>query len=179
LITFFLATTFDMSLRSLFFFCICLQAGLLSSQTFITNVMIADVESHRHVANQTVTITNGIISKIAPAEKVKIPAGATVIDGTGKFLIPGLVDAHIHFSQSGGLYTRPDAMDLRSVWPFQKEINWVHAHMEETLRRYVQNGITCVIDVGTSNNFLKRRNEFASFTQCAIHLYVRAIADDI
>ncbi len=151
-----------MSLRSLFFFCICLQAGLLSSQTFITNVMIADVESHRHVANQTVTITNGIISKIAPAEKVKIPAGATVIDGTGKYLIPGLVDAHIHFSQSGGLYTRPDAIDLRSVWPFQKEIDWVQAHMDETLRRYVQNGITAVIDVGTTNNFLKHRADFAT-----------------
>jgi imidazolonepropionase-like amidohydrolase len=140
-----------------------LPAGRTTQRTDVYHQCNDPAPEDRYYLNfQTVVIEDDIISKIAPVDKIKIPAGATVIDGTGKFLIPGLVDAHIHFSQSGGLYTRPDAIDLRSVWPFQKEIDWVHAHMDETLRRYVQNGITAVIDVGTTNNFLKRRADFAT-----------------
>ena len=45
--------------------------------------------------------------------KIKVPAGVTVIDGSGKYLLPGLTDAHVHFFQSGGLYARPDGIDLR------------------------------------------------------------------
>ncbi len=34
--------------------------------------------------------------------------------------MPGMTDAHIHFFQSGGLYTRPDVIDLRSKVPYEK-----------------------------------------------------------
>ena len=62
--------------------------------------------------------------------------------------MPGLTDAHVHFFQSGGLYTRPDAIDFRKYKPYDKEIDWVHNNMEDFLRRYIQCGITSVIDVG-------------------------------
>lgn len=129
------------------------------AQTYITNVTVADVEKQKLVPNQTVVITNGLISKIQ-SSKIKIPENLTVIDGTGKYLFPGLTDAHIHFFQNGGLYTRPDAIDLRKVMPFDKEIELSHQTMEDKLRRYLQNGITNVIDVGSTNNFLKQRDTF-------------------
>lgn len=135
-------------------------ANVLCAQTYITNVSVADVEQHRWLPDQTVTITNDLISDVRPADQVKVPANATIVDGEGKFLLPGLVDAHIHFSQTGGLYTRPDAIDLRKYKPYQEEIDWAHGHMEEVLRRYLQNGITTVIDVGTTVNFLKQRASF-------------------
>jgi len=133
---------------------------VLFSQTYITNVSIADVENHKMIANQTVVITNDVISEINKSKKIKIPENATVIDGTGKYLLPGLTDAHIHFFQNGGLYTRPDAIDLRKARPHQKELDYAHSEMENVMYRYLQNGITNVIDVGANYHFLEQRAQF-------------------
>src|SRR5690606_29124792 len=130
------------------------------TQTYITNVSILDVENQKLIANQTVTITNDVISNIQSSKKVKIPENASVIDGTGKFLIPGLTDAHIHFFQSGGLYTRPDAIDLRKYKPYEEEIQFSKDDMEQKLLRYLKQGITTVMDVGANFHFLKQREDF-------------------
>lgn len=130
------------------------------AQTFITNVTLADVEKQKLIPNQTVVITNDLISKIESSSKIKIPANAVVIDGKGKYLFPGLTDAHIHFFQNGGLYSRPDAIDLRTKMPYNEEIELSHKTMEDKLRRYLQNGITNVIDVGANIRFLSRRAFF-------------------
>jgi len=132
----------------------------LFSQTYVTNVTIVDVEKQKLVSNQTVVITDDIITNIQPSWKIKVPPNSTIIDGANKFLAPGLTDAHIHFFQSGGLYTRPDVIDLRKHMPYQKEIDLAYENMEETLRRYLQNGITNVIDVGATYNFLKQKEKF-------------------
>lgn len=134
------------------------------SQTYITNVTIIDVVKQKLIAGQTVMIKDDIIANIQLSNKIKIPANAVVIDGTGKFLMPGLTDAHVHFFQSGGLYTRPDAIDLRKYHSYEKEIDWVHNNMEDFLRRYIQNGITSVIDVGCNYNFLQQRDSFENKT---------------
>jgi imidazolonepropionase-like amidohydrolase len=130
-------------------------------QTYITNVTVADVEKQLLISNQTVIITSENITKIQSA-KLKPPANATVIDGTGKFLFPGLTDAHIHFFQNGGLYTRPDAINFTSKVPYAKEMKLAHQTMEDKLRRYLQNGITNVIDVGASYSYLKQRSAFTN-----------------
>ncbi len=129
-------------------------------QTYITNVTIVDVVNQKMIPAQTVIINKGIISNIQPSKEIKIPAGAAVIDGHGKYLLPGMTDAHVHFFQSGGLYTRPDAIDLRKGHPYEKEIDWVHNNMEDLLRRYVKAGITSVMDVGSNFHFLEQRDSF-------------------
>jgi Tol biopolymer transport system component len=45
----------------------------------------------------TIVITNDRITAIGPAASVQIPRGATVIDLTGKTIVPGLIDMHAHF----------------------------------------------------------------------------------
>jgi imidazolonepropionase-like amidohydrolase len=132
------------------------------SQTFVANVTIVDVVNKQLLPRQTVVVTNDIISAIKPIAKIKIPADAKIVDGMGKYLIPGLTDAHVHFFQSGGLYTRPDGLDLRKYRSYEKEIDWVHSNMEDFLRRYMQMGITSVIDVGATYSFLKHRDSFAN-----------------
>lgn len=134
------------------------------TQTYITNVTIGDVEKHKLIANQTVEITGDLITNIKKSKAFQIPEQATVIDGTGKFLFPGLVDAHIHFFQNGGLYTRPDAIDLRKFKSYDSEISLAKRDMENKLKRYLKNGITTVIDVGANYNFLQQRNAFTSNT---------------
>ncbi|MEP6603435.1 MAG: amidohydrolase family protein [Spartobacteria bacterium] len=82
---------------------------------------------------------------------VSIGSGAAEgkrIDCTGKFILPGYIDTHVHFFQSGGLFTRPDAVDLTSIRPYADEVAWVKSHVEDVFARYLRCGITSVIDVG-------------------------------
>lgn len=51
---------------------------------------------------QTVLVDAGRITTIGPVARTAVPSGATVIVGQGKFLIPGLGDAHAHLSTPGG-----------------------------------------------------------------------------
>ena len=130
------------------------------SKTYIQNVTLVDVEKQKLVTVAGIEISGGKISAIFRKPVNPMPANTRVIDGTGKYLLPGMTDAHIHFFQSGGLYTRPDAIDLRKHMPYAKEIEWTHTNMDDVLRRYMQNGITSVIDVGATNNFLQLRDSF-------------------
>jgi len=141
-------------------FALLISTFSLLGQSYITDVTIVDVEKHKLIPHQTVVITNDLISNIEKRKKIRIPENAVIIDGTNKFLIPGLVDAHIHFFQNGGLYTRPDAIDLRKFKSYDEEINYAKTDMETKLRRYLQNGITTVIDVGSNYHFLNQRKDF-------------------
>jgi imidazolonepropionase-like amidohydrolase len=116
------------------------------------------------VDDETVVISSGNIIDVGKSSSIKIPVQATVIDGTGKYLMPGFVDAHVHFFQSGGLYARPDIIDLRKYHPYDKEIKWTHEHMEDFLRRYLSAGITTVIDPGSTPNYLIQRDTFKTKT---------------
>ena len=99
--------------------------------------------------NATVLIKDDKISKAGSSKKVRIPAGAEIIDASGKWIIPGLIDSHVHFFQSGGLYTRPDAIDLNSVRSYKdEELKWIRDNLDRTFARYIKCGVTSVVDVG-------------------------------
>ena len=149
-----------MSFRPAFLIMLLLCSFPALCQTYITNVNLLDVDKMKLLPEQTVVIQKDSIVNIGPTKKIKVPAGAQVIDGTGKYLVPGFVDAHVHFFQSGGLYARPDAIDLRKYQPYDKEIEWVHRNMEDFLKRYTSSGITTVVDVGSTINFLNQRDSF-------------------
>jgi imidazolonepropionase-like amidohydrolase len=74
---------------------------LLTPQTrrpvLFRNVKIYDADSQRFVAGQNVVVSNGKITSVGTALP-KLPAGARVIDGAGKTLVPGLWDSHMHVS---------------------------------------------------------------------------------
>ncbi len=124
----------------------------------ITNITIVDVKTGKLVPNQHVVLENGRITEIVSAKRSKLPSGAT-IDGSGKFLMPGLTDAHIHFFQSGGLYTRPDALNLGTVYSHEKDQQWIRDNLSDLMRRYLACGITTVIDVGGPlSNYAVRDN---------------------
>ncbi|MEP6604191.1 MAG: hypothetical protein ABJB69_09605, partial [Spartobacteria bacterium] len=65
--------------------------------------------------NAAIVIDGDHIESIGP--KI-LPADAKLIDAKGKFILPGYIDTHVHFFQSGDIYTRPDAVDLTSVRPY-------------------------------------------------------------
>ena len=61
-----------------------------------THVRLFDAEGARFLADQTVIVANGIITAVGTATSVAVPSGAHVIDGSGKTLVPGLWDCHMH-----------------------------------------------------------------------------------
>jgi len=62
----------------------------------ITDVTIVDVEHARRIGPRTVVIDGGHIVAITAPHLARIPAGAQRVDGRGRFVIPGLVDMHVH-----------------------------------------------------------------------------------
>ena len=67
----------------------------------ISNVAVVDVQSGRVIPGQIVLIKGNRIAAIADASRVRVAMPARVIDGRGKFLIPGLLDMHVHLTLSG------------------------------------------------------------------------------
>ena len=99
-------------------------------------------------ANRTIIVRGSRIARIGPAGSTPVPAGATRIDAYGKWVIPGLVDAHVHFFQSGNLYTRPDVADFNAVVPYLDEVARNKARLPATFRVWLASGVTSVIDIG-------------------------------
>ena len=63
----------------------------------VRDVAIVDVEKGTTVLGQTVIVANDRIEKIGWQETIGIPENAVIVDGHGLFLMPGLVDAHVHY----------------------------------------------------------------------------------
>lgn len=119
-----------------------------SQTTAFTHATIVNVVTGKLDMDQTILIDSNRITSTGPFKKIKVPAGATIIDVTGKFIMPGMVDAHIHFFQSGGLYTRPDGLNLNAVYPYEKDQQWIKDNLKGLMARYLACGITTVVDVG-------------------------------
>ena len=100
------------------------------------------------IPNATLLLNGEKIAAIGSPNEIKIPPKARRIDCRGKFILPGYIDTHVHFFQSGDLFTRPDAVDLTSVRPYKEEVAWIKSHLHDTFTRYLRSGITSVVDVG-------------------------------
>lgn len=88
-ILFFLLGTFILSS--------CHSEQSAGDDIIISNIAIIDaVQGIKE--NQTVIIKNGRIDEVGDTESIKHNDQGKVIDGTGKFMIPGLWDAHVHFT---------------------------------------------------------------------------------
>jgi imidazolonepropionase-like amidohydrolase len=100
------------------------------------------------IRDATVLVDGERIVAVGPSAQVTVPPGADRIDVRGRWIIPGLVDGHIHFFQSGGLYTRPDGLDLRHRVSYAAEQAWIQANLDDLFRRYLRSGVTTVADAG-------------------------------
>ena len=100
------------------------------------------------VVNAVVLVEGERIARVGKRSEVPLPDDANIVDLTGKWIVPGLVDAHIHFFQSAGLYTRPDIVDRRTQRPYAEEMVFINEQLDETFRRHLASGTTAVVDVG-------------------------------
>lgn len=125
-------------------------AAVAAGQLAITNVTVIEGTGGPNVLNQTVLIDG---SRIAAVQSVteRVPRDAQTVDGTGRFLMPGWIDAHIHLIGAGqwrGLDNPPGvAID------FDAALSALHGFL------YV--GVTSVYDAGNNPELIleMRRRE--------------------
>jgi imidazolonepropionase-like amidohydrolase len=77
------------------------RAALTPGSFAITGVNVIPMSADTVIRNATVLVHNGRIAAIGPAGSVRVPAGVRTIDGSGKYLIPGLADMHAHLYSDG------------------------------------------------------------------------------
>src|SRR5215813_7183038 len=134
-------------------FVVAALAVPVSAQTVaFTNVSVIPMDRERVLANQTVVVKNGVIAEIGDAKKVKLPKDAVRIDGTRKYLVPGLVDMHTHLLSDSDEF--PD-----SIGP-------------DELRVMVANGVTTVRFMIGTPELLSLRSRSASGEIEAPTIYV-------
>jgi imidazolonepropionase-like amidohydrolase len=115
------------------------------SQVLFTNVQVFDGVSNELATNQHVLVENNLIKQVS-GDPINA-AGATVIDGGGRTLMPGFIEAHAHLMLMGP--TLP-AMEGGTTW----EDFAIHgARMAEM---YLMQGFTTVRDAGGGNGGLRR-----------------------
>ena len=112
--------------------------------TAIENAIIY-IGNGEKLDNGTIVIENGKITCVGECD---IPDGANKIDAQGKYITPGLVDAHVHFFQTGFFDSRPDAMDLREIFSTENVYGYQAANPERYYYSYLNSGVTAVYDVG-------------------------------
>ena len=98
----------------------------------ITRVNVIDVVGGRIVPNSTVTIRGNAIASVV--QNGAPPAAAQIVDGQGRFLIPGLWDMHAHMEATG----------------------------ESSLQLYVANGVTGIRDMGSALDFILNARDATS-----------------
>ncbi|XWN36796.1 MAG: amidohydrolase family protein [Balneola sp.] len=116
--------------------------------TAFTNVSVIPMTSNLVMENQTVVIRGDLISHVASAEDLEFDDDATLIDGSGKFLIPGLAEMHGHVPPTDPPSNAPRYMNMEYV--------------ENTLFLYTAAGITTVRGMLGWPNQLELKNKVST-----------------
>lgn len=111
----------------------------------LTHATVIDGTGRAPIRDATVVMRGGRIECVGTCA---VAADVERVDARGKWIIPGLVDAHVHYSQTGWADGRPDAMNLRRRFPYDSTVAVLEAHPERFFRSYLCSGVTATFDVG-------------------------------
>jgi imidazolonepropionase-like amidohydrolase len=120
----------------------------------IQNITIISPEKEKPLENGYVLIVGKKIIDAGQGNPQPPSKGVKIIDGTGKFLIPGLIDSHVHLVSIPGLGFRHR----------QKSPDLVTAYFKQMPRSYLYFGYTTLIDMGSADHDL-----IARINKAAVH----------
>jgi imidazolonepropionase-like amidohydrolase len=135
----------------------------IPTQILFTNVDIFNGTENRLYEKHSVLVEGNIIKSIS-AGSIKTNAEATVIDGGGKTLMPGLIDAHVHLNLQ--LLENPAAIDGVNNMTWEE----VGALAYESAQEYLYSGFTTVRDLCGSHDGLRKHIEAGTLTGPRIYL---------
>jgi imidazolonepropionase-like amidohydrolase len=128
------------------------------SRIWITDVTIVSPENLADLAKGSVLIENGRIARVERKASAKPPARATVASGAGGYLIPGLIDSHVHLASIPGvtleLMLNPDAAQAMMLADYYKQLP----------RSYLYFGYTTLIDLA-----VVKREVLDDFRRAPLH----------
>jgi imidazolonepropionase-like amidohydrolase len=125
---------------------IALFMPLTAEIKVLKNFTLIDGTGNPAIASVAMVIENGRIVRIGSAQRVTPPAGAQVIDLEGKFVMPGIINAHGHVGNT---------VDLTQDPKF-----YTRENIEKNLRTYASYGVTTVLSLGTDQDLIfKIRDE--------------------
>ncbi|MFN8058844.1 MAG: amidohydrolase family protein [Vicinamibacterales bacterium] len=87
--------------------------GRPAAQTRTTAIVggtLIDGTGGPKVADAVLIVENGRVKAVGPRASVPVPAGATIVDATGRFVIPGMFDTNVHLSLYGGVNDRYETL---------------------------------------------------------------------
>src|SRR5215467_7058920 len=92
----------------------------------LTHITIIDISGGATKPDMTVVITGAHITDLGEASKVSIPQDGRVIDASGKFLIPGLWDMHVHWygRDTLTLFTANGVTGIREMFGDSDLLRW-------------------------------------------------------
>jgi imidazolonepropionase-like amidohydrolase len=114
--------------------------GLHAETKVFRNFTLIDGTGRAAASNSAMIIENGRISWVGPVSQLKAPAGAEVIDYSGKFIMPGLINLHGHLGAVIGV-----KQDASYETP---------ENVEKNLKKYASYGVTTVVSMGTDKDFV-------------------------
>jgi imidazolonepropionase-like amidohydrolase len=132
------------------FFCFCavfLAVAARAEKISLVGATVINPADGKALPNATVVINGDKIERVSMGKQDAAALGRQ-ISCAGKFILPGYIDTHVHFFQSGGLFTRPDGVDLTKIRPYAEEIALIKKNLADTFARYLRSGVTSVVDVG-------------------------------
>ena len=106
-------------------------SGIVSEEDFdgdinatsiaVVDVTVVPMDRTGTLQSQTVLIEDGRITAIGPSSAIAIPSGALRIRGAGKYLIPGLIDMHVHIRGADlEQYLAAGVTSVRNMWGFEE-----------------------------------------------------------
>ncbi len=131
----------------------------------LTGATLIDGRGGAPVPNANVILRDGKIDCAGTAAQCPLPERVDVTDVHGMWITPGLIDAHVHFSQTGWADGRPDSIDVRPWHPYEQTEAELKAMPERYGRSYLCAGVTSVFDVGGYPWTLKLHDAFENNTQ--------------
>jgi imidazolonepropionase-like amidohydrolase len=88
--------------RYLLLFVLLVASGTVAGEvTAFVNVNVVPMSGERVIAQQTVIVSDCMIGTVGEVDHVPVPEGARIVDGTDRFLIPGLAEMHAHVPPAG------------------------------------------------------------------------------
>ena len=121
-----------------------------SPATALIGGMLIDGFGGPALKNAAIIFRDKKIIAVGPAKDIKIPKGARVIRITGKTVLPGLIDANVHISGSGGGSREPGEFGPRAI--------------SNNLRSYLKYGVTTIFDMA-GNPFIDAQKQALSTGQ--------------
>jgi imidazolonepropionase-like amidohydrolase len=129
------------ALGSAFAVLLSLNAPLLRSEVIVLkNFTLIDGRGGAPVSGAAMIVDSGRITWIGPVAQLKPPASARVTDLSGKYIMPGIIDLHVHLGATVDLDQRADLLTQAST--------------EHDLQTYASYGVTTVLSMGTDKDLV-------------------------